>query len=422
MVNRVAHACATGPYTSRSYLMATLRRVALLIETSRQFGRDFLRGVMRYQRECGPWSMYFEPHGLGEPPPKWLSRWDGDGILARIVDKRLARAVLRAKLPTVDLRGALPHLGVPHVAFDNGHLVALAFEHLRERGFRQFAYCGVPAGQNEWIEERGWLFERRVMDAGFPCAMFQGKLGQLTNAKMCDERPRIAQWIRKLPKPIGILACNDDRGQQVLDACLQAGVRVPDEVAVVGADNDEFLCNLSTPRLTSIETNTQEVGYQAAALLDRLMDERDARAGKPTRTPKAPVERILIRAARLIPRDSTDVMAVDDAELVAGLRFIREHACRPISVTDLVRAIHVSRRVIERRFQQHLGRSPNDEILRVRLERAKLLLSESELSTAQIAHRTGFATASYFCHLFRSKTGRSPAAWRVEALGGRTSR
>lgn len=398
--------------------MAVLRRVALLIETSRQFGRDFLRGVMRYQRECGPWSMYFEPHGLGEPPPKWLARWNGDGILARIVDRRLARAVLRTKLPTVDLRGALPHLGLPHVAFDNRQLVELAFEHLRERGFRQFAYCGVPAGQNEWIEERGQMFQARVAEAGFPCAMFQGRLGQLRNAKMSDERPRIAHWIRRLPKPIGILACNDDRGQQVLDACLQAGVRVPDEVAVVGADNDEFLCNLSTPRLTSIETNTQEVGYQAAALLDRMMVERESPSTKSPRQVKAPAERILIRAARLIPRDSTDVMAVGDPELVEGLRFIREHACRPISVTDLVKAMHVSRRVIERRFQQQLGRSPNDEILRVRLERAKLLLSESDLSTAEIAHRTGFATASYFCHLFRAKTGRSPAAWRVEALGG----
>jgi LacI family transcriptional regulator len=383
-------------------IMPVLRRVALLIETSRHYGRELLRGVMRFQRECDPWSVYFEPHGLGDPAPRWLATWDGDGILARIVDRRLGRAVRRLGVPAVDLRGAIPTLKLPHVVCDNRELVSLAFDHLHERGFRNFGFCGVPTGQIDWLDDRRERFVATVERAGFECHVFRARLGQTFNAKMREERPRIAAWLRKLPKPIGILAANDDRGQQVLDACLQAGFRAPDHVAVVGADNDEFLCNLSTPRLTSIEMNVEEVGYQAASLLNRMMNGQRRAA-----------QQIPIRALRLVPRDSTDVMAVEDPELAAGLRFVREHACRPIGVNDLALVMHASRRVIERRFREHLGRTPHDEIMRVRLERAKLLLAESDLPMQAVAQRTGFATTSHFCHFFRRRIGESPAAWRT---------
>lgn len=384
--------------------MAPHPRVALLIETSRQYGRDLLRGVRRYQRERGPWSIYFEPHGFGEPPPRWLADWQGDGILARIVDRRLATAVLRKKLPAVDLRGAFTDLGLPYVDTDNRLVVRLAFEHLWERGFRHFGYCGVPRKQNVWVDDRMERFVRRVEKAGRRCHLFLGTLGQYKTAKMKDERPQIAKWMASLPKPIGILACNDDRGQQVLDACLQIGVQVPEEVAVIGVDNDEFLCELSNPRLTSIAMNLADVGYQAAAVLHGLMSGR--RAGK---------KRLMIRGMRLVARDSTDVLAVEDPDTRTALEFIRQNAERLISVTEVAQAASVSRRVLERKFQRNLGRTPNEEIARVRLERARLLLIDTDLSLAVIAAKIGMGTASYFGYVFRRRFGVTPAEFRQRA-------
>jgi LacI family transcriptional regulator len=198
-----------------------------------------------------------------------------------------------------------------------------------------------------------------------------------------------------------VLACNDDRGQQVLDACRRVNVLVPDDVAVIGVDNDEILCNLSFPPLTSVNINTQNVGYEAAALLDRMM------AGQP-----APAEPLLLAPHGVVPRESTDVLATDDRELAAAIRFIREHACEGLRIKDLVRKISLSRRELERRLRKLLGRSPKEEILRVQIERAKQLLAMADLPTAVIAEKCGFSEAKYFSQVFRTRVGLSPGAYR----------
>jgi LacI family transcriptional regulator len=197
------------------------------------------------------------------------------------------------------------------------------------------------------------------------------------------------------------MATNDDHGQQLLDACRAIGIRVPDQVAVVGVNNDEFLCNLSHPPLSSIEVNMHAVGYQAAAILDRLMSGQ-------------PVADRLIRCLprRVVSRASSDIHMFGDPDFDAALAFIRRNACERITVADVVGHLNISRRVVERRFQAFLGRSPNDEIVRVRLERAKQLLTETDLSIAEVSHQIGFASASYLCQVFRRQLGVSPAEFR----------
>ena len=228
--------------------------VALLIETSREYGRGLLRGIIRYQREHGPWSVYFKPQGLGDPPPRWLARWRGDGILARINDRHMAEVVLKTGLPAVDLRGAVGELGLPVVGVDNRAVIRLAVRHFLDRGFRHFAFCGTPRGENCYQDERADRFQDSLARHGFNCHLHLGDAGRGAQSWE-DEQRQIVDWLRSLEKPLAVMACNDDRGHQMLDACLRAGLHVPDEVAILGVDNDPLLCALSTPPLSSVDVH-----------------------------------------------------------------------------------------------------------------------------------------------------------------------
>jgi LacI family transcriptional regulator len=384
--------------------VAKLHRVAIIVETSRQYGRELLRGIIQYQNEGAQWSICCQPHGYGDPPPAWLEQWRGDGILARIIDQRMAEAVLRKRLPTVDLRAAFPNLGVPRIDMANADIANVAYAHLRDCGFRQFGFCGLPPRQNPWLDERCRAFEKACYEAGMECHSCLGRRGQDRHASLKDERTRFSQWLIQLPKPIGIMAANDDHGQQLLDACQNMKIRVPDQVAVVGVNNDEFLCNLSHPPLSSIDVDLHGVGYRAAAMLDSLMDGHKV---------AEPLIRCLPR--RVVARASTDIRMFGDPDFEAALSFIRRHACGTITVADVASYLNLSRRTLERRFQVLLNRSPNDEIVRVRLERAKQLLAETELTISDVAERIGFATASYLCQIFHRRIGVSPAEFRGKA-------
>jgi len=374
--------------------------VALLIETSRAYGRGLLQGVIRYLRAHRPWSVFFQPHGLGAPPPPWLRNWKGDGILVRIDDRRMAAAVRRTGLPAVDLRFSVPNVGLPGIGIENRAVVRMAFEHLADGGFKHFGFCSWPRRQNPWMDLRCDLFQQLVRErAGHGCHVFEGSAGSPV-VSWEVEQEQIAAWVRRLPKPIGVMACNDDRGQQVLDACRRVNALVPDEVAVIGVDNDEILCNLSSPPLSSVDINTQQAGYEAADLLDRMM------AGKP-----APAEPLLFAPRGVVPRESTDVLATEDRDLAAAVRFIRGHACEGLRLKDCERRIGLSRRELERRMRKLLGRSPKEEITRVQMERAKQLLTETDLPAAAIAAKCGFSQAKYFNQVFHARVGLPPGAY-----------
>ena len=248
-----------------------MRHVAILIETSRAYGRGLLRGIARYNREHGRWSTYFQPQGLGDPPPPWLAKWQGDGIIARIDNRPLARAVTRSRAPVVNLRGTLGDLTFPFIGSDNEAIARLGAEHLLERGFRHFGFCGFARGYHPGLDRRGDCFQQLIEQAGYACQVLQDPPRKRPRSWE-QEQDWLARWIAQLPKPVGIMTANDDRGLQVLDACRRAGAAVPDQVAVLGVDNDEYLCGLSLPPLSSIDINSEETGYQAAALLDRMMD------------------------------------------------------------------------------------------------------------------------------------------------------
>jgi LacI family transcriptional regulator len=375
-----------------------MKKVALLIETSNAYARGLLRGIVSYVREHRPWSIYLAEHGRGDHPPHWLADWRGDGIIARVETPPIAQAMRRVKVPVVDVSAARPISSLPWFETDDAAVAQLAYDHLRERGFKRFAYCGDE--RFNWSNWRREHFERAVCAEGETCFVYEPSRKFATDDTRQVED--IARWIKKLPKPIGVLACYDLRGQLVLDACRRVGVPVPDQVAVLGVDNDELICELSSPPLTSIVPNTHRTGYEAAALLDAMMSGRSALG-----------ETHLIPPSGVATRQSTDALAIEDRNVAQAVRFIREHACRGINVQDVLKAVPQGRRLLESRFKKVLGRTPHEEITRVQLNRVKELLSETDLSLAVIAERAGFAHVEYLSVVFKKKVGVPPSRYRA---------
>ncbi|MGB9879988.1 MAG: XylR family transcriptional regulator, partial [Anaerolineae bacterium] len=243
----------------------SLPRVALLIETSRGYGRQFLRGVIRYGRLHGPWGFYITPGDLEQALPR-MRRWGGTGIIARVETPHVARAILATKLPAILVGlSAARVCGNPslqkfsQVHSDSIGAGRLAAEHLLERGFRHFAYVGLPGYL--WSQRRQEGFCQRIAEAGFPVDVYPLPEHPDIETSWEKEHRRLARWLSKLPRPTGLMACNDDRGRQVLEACLTAGIQVPEELAVVGVDNDDLFCELSDPPLSSVALNAESAGY-----------------------------------------------------------------------------------------------------------------------------------------------------------------
>ncbi len=377
------------------------KHVALLIETSRSYGRGVLRGIIRYQREHGPWSIYFQPGGLNDTAPSWLKSWRGHGILARISDRRTAEIIRRSGIPAVDLRFAVPNLGLPAVGIDNATVVRRAVDHFLDRGYTRFAFCSYPRGSSRWMDVRADLFQQLVGSLGFACELFTGEARRGRSLSWEQEQQQLTRWVKRLARPIAVMACNDDRGLQLLDACRRADVRVPDDVSVLGVDNDEFECGLATPSLSSIDINLEGIGYRAAELLDGLMHKKPP-----------PAEPVLLPAGDVIPRHSTDALAIDDPELCAVVRYLREHACERIRMDDVTQATGMERRTLERKMKEVFGRSPKDELLRIQIDEAKRLLLGTELSVKVVSARTGFGNSRYFSKIFRDRVGLAPGQFR----------
>lgn len=385
----------------------TAPRVALLIETSRGYGRGLLRGIARYARLHGPWSFYVSPGDFEQAVPV-MADWKGAGIIARVENRRVERALLEAGVPVITLDLSEAQLrresalgSFCEVRSDSWQAARLAAEHLLDRGFRHCGFVGIPG--RIWSKRREESFRERLREAGLEPRVYGGA-GRTAERRWDVEQSRLARWLHDLPRPCGVMACNDDRGRQVLEACRIAGLRVPEEVAVIGVDNDELLCELADPPLSSVALNAEHGGYLAAELLDALM------RGKVRKRRTITVEPLYV-----VTRRSTDVVSIEDRDVAEALSFIHAHATDPILVADVVRHVRLSRRTIEQRFRRALGRSVHHEILRVRLERAQRLLSESDLSMGKVAAFAGFGSASYLSQVFRERLKTTPARYRQQS-------
>ena len=386
--------------------MTTIPKVLLLVESSRSSGRSLLRGIAQYAHHHGPWSFYWEPAGLEKVWPK-LKSLDLDGIILRDIDK--LREVLAFGMPAVVFgHGRAEVSGLVNVVTDCPVIGRVAAEHLLACGFKRFAYCGGRLGKNEppWSALRRKSFSDRIQKAGFDCYDFP--LPKPTESPSWPrERAAMIRWLRSLPKPLGLMACNDDRASLIVEACKLAGLSVPTDLGIVGVDNDEVVCGLSDPPLSSVAVNFDRAGYEAAGALARLMRGEDS-----------PTDRIVARATHVVTRRSTDVVAVDDQSVAKALRFIRADATkRGLPVGEVARRAGLSRRLLEKRFQQELGRSVLKEIRRVRTDKIAQLLVETQMPVWQIAEELGFNDIQHFARYFRAAKSMSPLAYRKRLLG-----
>jgi LacI family transcriptional regulator len=382
--------------------MAHKRHVALLIETSSVYGRQILRGVTRYLRAHEQWSIFLEQRALTSKLPAWLKDWQGDGIISRARMRPLVEAIASSRVRLVDLTDRYGDQGLRHIWSNNAAIGCLAAGHLLERGFRSFAFCGFA--REYWSKQRLAGFRETIRHAGILHSVYESRWQAAHAHSWEEEQEQVAAWLDGLPKPIGIMACNDVRGQQVLDACNRAEIPVPEAIAVIGVDNDELLCELCSPPLSSVIPNPELVGYKAAEVLDSLM------AGK-----KGPGKPVLIPPLGIATRQSTDVLAIDDPDIAAAVKYIREHACAGARVDDILADVPLSRSILERRFRKYLGQSPRQMLRQAQLNRVKQLLAKTDLPLRAISELAGFKHTEYMCVAFKRAVGHTPGAYRRQS-------
>ena len=388
--------------------MASRHRILLLIESHRSYGRGCLQGIASYSRTHGPWSfLHLDPGVTRQMLRSWCASWRPEGVLCRLTNPAHVSVLQSLALPMVEINPMEPD-DPTATCFDTDSAKAarMAAEHLMARGFRHFGYCGHEG--LSFSLSRCESFSALLAESGFTTHVFNG-VGSprqpgdtLEREAWREARGRaLAAWLRSLPKPVGIMACNDMRGWQLLTACSEIDIKVPEEVAVLGVDNDEIICDLATPTLSSVEPDTPQLGYRAAEAMERIL------SGKPT----APGI-IAIEPRGIVTRASTDVLAVEDPLVMEALRLIREGACDGLNVRELLERLRVSPSTLERRFEHGLKRSPKEEIQRVRVERIKRLLTETDHSLAEIAGLTGFKTTAQLSIAFKTLVGVPPGEFR----------
>jgi len=374
------------------------RSVALVIETSNEYARGLLRGILRYQREHERWTIDLPEQHRGADPPRWLRRYPGDGILARIETESIARAVRAAKLPVVDLSAARKLVEIPWVETDDRQIAELAVEHFRTRGLRQLAFCGET--NFNWATWRRDAFVQAAKKNDLSVEVFDLH-SDTADQTWSRQRPRLLNWVERLPEPCGLMAAYDSLARRLLDLCREAGREVPNSIAVLGVDDDPLLCQLASPPLSSVIPDAEQAGYVAAEQLDALMSGTRVAA---TGTFFPPLG--------IATRRSTDTLAVDDRDVEAAARYILAHACDGIRVADVVGVTQLTRRVLEVRFKTLLGSTPHELIIATRLKKAEALLRETSLPLERIADRCGIEHAEYLSVLFRKHRGTTPGKYR----------
>lgn len=381
---------------NHDHILKRRPHVALIIETSINYGRGILRGVSRYLRENEPWSVFIEQRELGASLPDWIDHWNGDGIITRSDDPR----ILKAGIPTVGLYDRIDEdLGLPMILNDSREVGRLAATHMTDRGFGHFAFLGP---MNEYWSQLRLLGVKDIITGDTKTLdVYDTSDPAHLELDWENQQNRLAEWLAERPKPLGLIASNDIHGLKALDACQRTRIAVPEEVAVIGADNDEELCDISDPPMSSVNFHPERIGYEAAALLDRMMRQEEY-----STAPR------LVEPLGAVTRHSTDILAIDDNYVAQALHIIRRHACEGITVEAILDHLPISRRSLEQRFRKVLGRTPKSEIQRVQFERARILLAETDLSITAVGRQIGFRQPAYFSTAFKAVLGKTPSQYR----------
>lgn len=379
---------------------ANRKRIALLVETSLGSGREILRGIARYARQVGDWQLFHRAGGLSDSMTDWMENWEGDGVIARVQNQTTLDRLSTLGLPVIDVLGVCEN-PFPLVHVDDEAIARRVADHFRLRDFVHFAFYGIE-GEN-WSERRARFFREACLGARSFHSLETPRRGRGAHS---DGFRDLQQWLRDLPKPVGIMVCSDQRGLELLEACLSMDLSVPEEVAVIGVDNDTALCEISEPPLSSVRGGHFTVGFEAARALDALLEGQTLPPGP-----------FLVPPKEIVERDSSNIRAISDPVVAKGIRFIREHLAEPITNESISRASGLSRTLFQKRFREVSGQSIREFILARRLERALMLITTTDIPLGVVAALCGFRHQEYLGQVVKRSTGTTPGALRRE---GRT--
>jgi LacI family transcriptional regulator len=389
-------------------LTSRIPKVAILLETSRLLGRGMHQGIVNYSRIHAPWA--FHVWLMDELTDSFsLVKWKGDGIIARIPNEQVEKAIQVTGLPTVGVmltdeqrKPSSSCFQFSEINVESYEAAVLCAEHLLELQFKTFAFVG-ERNNVSWSVQRQKGFCDRIAQEGFSCQCYVPP--KQNRYSWNDDRVRLGHWLAKLPKPIGLLAAFDFRGKQVIDVCFEQGIKVPDEIAVIGIDNDQLICEYCCYQpMSSIGFDTVLGGYKAAEMLDLMMK------GNQTK----PVC-FRIPPLHVVVRQSTNRYRLDDPLLVQALEIIRSQTTHRINVEQLCRQLDVSKNTLEKKFKQQFGCSILVKINQAIIEQIKILLSETNMTIAEIAEHCSFDSDSNLCKFFKRETGTTMRQWRLQA-------
>ena len=384
--------------------MPNIPKVIILIENSRGFGRELLRGIAKYCRLRQPWNFYripaffLDPHArLRQQELKRMKQWGATGIIMREIEN--IEDIIAFNLPTIVSTYSKKEIqNVCSIKINNHAIGVMAAEHFLEIGFKNFAFCGLD--DFFWSHERREGFTERLSGEGYKAHIFEQskKANQLWDA----EQITLGNWLSALPKPVGVMACVDERSQDIIETCKTVDIKIPEEVAVIGAENDELICTLANPALSSVAINGVRAGYQAAELLDALMSGEK----------KMRQQAIIVEPTHIEVRQSTQTFGIADIEVAKAINFIKLHCRELIQVSDVVNVTNYGRRGLEKKFQRLLRRSIHDEIRKARIELIAKMLRETSKTISEIAESVGWLSVNNIARYFKQEKGISLLEYR----------
>ncbi|MCA9234428.1 MAG: DNA-binding transcriptional regulator [Planctomycetales bacterium] len=380
-------------------------QIVVLVELDNSWGRNVVQGVGDFATNFGPWNLLIDPRDYSEGRSLPES-WQGDGVIARISTPIHLEKLTSTGLPVVNVDDLFPDApGMGYVLTDEAARAEMALGHFQQRGFQHFAFFAPPS--HDYSRTREHAFVAAVESTGGKCHVYRPGYRVGRRIRREEEHNRTLRWLRSLPRPTAIMAVDARRARQLSEICSVEEIRVPDEFAILAGDNDDLLCNLSMPPLSSIKVASRRIGYDAAAMLLQMI-----------RSNEAPAEPVQLPPICVIGKQSTDVLAIDDEMIIRAVRFIQAHAFQGIVVDDVLKEVPVSRRYLELQFRRYFGRLPAEEIRRLRLDRGKELLAQTDMSVDAVAEACGYAGATQFGVAFRKRFGATPLSFRKHLRQG----
>jgi len=383
------------------------KRVAVVYPSSISWVTRCMDGVRQYAREAGGWHILSSPPAFrgvgGSLSLKEMRGWKGDGIIALIDDRRELRTAAGIGIPVVNLGSGLPgSFGVPRVSVNHFKAGQMAADHLLARGLSHLSFFGW---KDVWYsDQRSLGFAGRAAEAGVKCGTFlrnpNTEIAKYWTRRIAEP----AEWLATLPRPCGVFAVHDYMAQLLMEACQEAQLRIPDDIALIGMDDDASICEHSVPTLTSVSRNSERVGREAAALLDRMMQGSSSLSAD-----------LLVDPDGVVARQSTDKLYCSDAVVQSALDYMRAHLASQFNIECIAEHAMVSKRTLEMRFRECLQSSPHDFLTKLRVQHAQALMQLPQRRTfEQIASESGFGTAPAFYAAFQRITGKTPWRYRKD--------